>query len=57
MAKICQKICTYILKNPEYVANLEPELKLKGIIETCETRGVCDDMDLVKYNLPDLFVD
>lgn len=47
----------YILKHPEYVANPEPELKLKRNIETCGNRGVCDDMDLVKYNLPDLFVD
>ena len=47
----------YILKHPEYVANPEPELKLKRSIETCGNRGVCDDMDLVKYNLPDLFVD
>ena len=41
----------YILKHPE------PELKLKRSIETCGNRGVCDDMDLMKYNLPDLFVD
>lgn len=47
----------YILKHPQYIAATEPELKIRKNIETCGNRGVRDDVELVKYNLPDLFVE
>lgn len=47
----------YILAHPEYIAQTDPELKLRKSVLTCPSRGVRDDAVLIQYNIPDLFVE
>ena len=48
----------YILSHEaEYVVMVNGELKLKNSLKECRSRAVQADFELVKYNLPDLFVD
>ena len=48
----------YILAHEsDYVVIVDGELKLKNSLQECRSRAVKADFELVKYNLPELFVD
>lgn len=48
----------YILSHEaEYVVMVNGELKLKNSLKECRSRAVQADFELVKYNLPEVFVD
>lgn len=48
----------YILAHEsDYVVMVDGELKLKNSLQECRSRAVQADFELVKYNLPELFVD
>lgn len=48
----------YILAHEsDYVVVMNGELKLKNSLQECRSRAVKADFELVKYNLPELFVD
>ncbi|WP_368488086.1 DEAD/DEAH box helicase [Clostridium sp. BJN0013] len=48
----------YILNHgKDYIAQTEPELKLKKSLLECSNEGVKKDAAIIKYNIPDLFVD
>ncbi len=48
----------YILSHEtEYVVMVNGELKLKNSLKECRSRVVQADFELVKYNLPEVFVD
>lgn len=47
----------YILKHADdYIIRLGTELKLKNDILECKNRGVKADAELVRYNIPELFI-
>lgn len=48
----------YILSHEaEYVIIVNGEMKLKNSLKECRSRAVQADFELVKYNLPEIFVD
>lgn len=48
----------YIIKNEDtYVISYTPELRIRKNIFRCSSRGTVNDAKLIRYNIPEVFVD
>ena len=48
----------YIIKNEDtYVVSYSPELRIRKSVFRCSSRGTINDAELIRYNIPEVFVD